>query len=136
MRTELRRQVNLLQMRNTFDPSIKLPVTYNKELTTKRMYDIAYDLSKGIKLDYNATAQSRVDELPGNPKTQANRDTIAAGLASLGRPTQFHQTLNLNWQIPLNKLPFMDFTSTSLRYTANYDWTSNSTAALNPDSKS
>ena len=134
MRTELRRQVNLLQMRNTFDPSIKLPVTYNKELTTKRMYDIAYDLSKGIKLDYNATAQSRVDELPGNPKTQANRDTIAAGLASLGRPTQFHQTLNLNWQIPLNKLPFMDFTSTSLRYTANYDWTSNSTAALNPTS--
>ena len=28
----------------------------------------------------------------------------------------------------------MDFTSTSLRYSANYDWTSNSTAALNPTS--
>ena len=29
----------------------------------------------------------------------------------------------------------MDFTSTSLRYTANYDWTSNSTAALNPQTR-
>ena len=96
MRTELRRQLATMQMRNTFDPSIALPVTYNKALTSKRMYDVAYDLSKGLKLDYNATAQSRVDEMPGDPKTQANRDTIIAGLSSLGRPTQFHQTLNVN----------------------------------------
>jgi hypothetical protein len=58
-----------------------------RRLTSKRMYDVAYDLSKGLKLDYNATAQSRIDELPGDPKTQANRDTIIAGLSSLGRPT-------------------------------------------------
>ena len=64
MRTELRRQLSVMQMRNTFDPNISLPVTYNKALTTKRMYDVAYNLSKGLKLDYNATAQSRVDELP------------------------------------------------------------------------
>jgi cell surface protein SprA len=130
--TELKRNLATLQMRNTFDPNIQLPVTYNKALTSKRMYDVAYDLSKGLRLDYNATAQSRVDELPGNPKTQANRDTIAAGLRNLGRPTQFHQTVNVNWQIPLNKLPYMDFTSTSLRYSANYDWQSNSLSALNP----
>ncbi|NDH91242.1 MAG: cell surface protein SprA, partial [Flavobacteriia bacterium] len=97
-------------------------------------YDIAYDLSRGLKVDYNAQAMSRIDELPGDPKTQANRDTIRAGLSTLGRPTEFHQTLNVNWQMPLNKLPFMDFTSTSLRYSANYDWTTNSTSALNPQS--
>ena len=99
------------------------------------MYDVAYDLSKGLKLDYNATAQSRVDEMPGDPKTQANRDTIIAGLSSLGRPTQFHQTLNVNWQIPVSKLPFMDWTSASVRYSGNYDWQTNSTAALNPKAK-
>jgi len=135
MRTEVRRQLATMQMRNTFDPNIQLPITYNKALVTKRMYDVAYDLAKGLKLDYNATAQSRIDELPGDPKNQANRDTIIAGLSSLGRPTQFHQTLNVNWQTPINKLPFMDFTSASVRYSANYDWTSNSTAALNPKSK-
>jgi len=135
MRTEVRRQLATMQMRNTFDPNIQLPVTYNKALVTKRMYDVAYDLSKGLKVDYNATAQSRVDELPGDPKNQANRDTIIAGLSSLGRPTQFHHTLNVNWQTPINKLPFMNFTSASVRYSANYDWTSNSTAALNPKSK-
>lgn len=135
MRTELRRQLATMQMRNTFDPSIALPVTYNKALTSKRMYDVAYDLSKGLKLDYNATAQSRVDEMPGDPKTQANRDTIIAGLSSLGRPTQFHQTLNVNWQIPVSKLPFMDWTSASVRYSGNYDWQTNSTAALNPKAK-
>ena len=132
MSTELKRQLATLQMRNTFDPNIQLPVTYNKALTSKRMYDLAYDLSKGLRMDYNAIGQSRVDELPGDPKTQANRDTIMAGLSSLGRPTQFHQTLNLNWQIPLNKLPYMNFTSTSLRYSANYDWRTNSLTALNP----
>ena len=47
----------------------------------------------------------------GDPKTQANRDTIIAGLSSLGRPTQFHQTINLNWQVPINLLPLMDWTS-------------------------
>ena len=134
MRTELKRQLSTMQMRNTFDPAIALPLTFNKALTSKRMYDVAYDLSKGLKLDYNATAQTRVDELPGDPKTQANRDTIAAGLSTLGRPTQFHQTLNVNWQIPISKLPFMDFTSASVRYTGNYDWTTNSTTALSPKS--
>ena len=68
LRTELKRQMATMQMRNTFDPTIKLPVTYNKALTTKRMYDIAYDLSRGLKVDYNAQAMSRIDELPGDPK--------------------------------------------------------------------
>ena len=134
VRTEVTRQLATMQMRNTFDPKIALPVTYNKALTTQRMYDIAYDLSTSLKLDYNATAQTRIDELPGDPKTQANRDTIMAGLSSLGRPTQFHQTINLNWQVPINLLPLMDWTSASLRYSGNYDWQTNSTAALNPKS--
>lgn len=133
--TEVKRQVATMQMRNTFDPTIQLPVTYNKSLTTKRMYDLAYDLSKGLKLDYNATAQSRVDELPGDPKTAANRDTIWSGLQNFGRPTQFHQTLNVNWQVPINQLPLMDFVTASVRYSGNYDWQTNSTTALNPTAK-
>ncbi len=130
-RTDFLRSSAAAQQRNTDNPIINLPTTYFKSFTMGRQYDLNFDLSKSLKLDYNAKMDTRIDEVAGPADSQENKDTIKQGLRNLGRPTKFHQNLNVNWQIPVNKLPYLDFVNSSLRYSADYDWTSNSTRGLN-----
>ena len=135
-RTELNRTNADLQMRNTAfpnDPVYSLPRTYNKSFTFNRIYSLGYDLAKSIKIDYNARMNTRIDEADGRADTPENRDTILWGLSNFGRPTQYHQTLRVTWQIPINKFPFLDFVTASLNYTGNYDWSANSTQAQDPN---
>jgi len=134
-RTDVNRTLIYAQQRNTDNPLIELPTTYFKSFTMDRLYDLAFDLTKALKLDYNARMDTRIDEVFGPANTQENRDTIMAGLRNGGRPTRFHQTTNLNWTLPINKLPYLDFVNATIRYTADYDWLSNSTIALDPSSE-
>ncbi len=129
-RTDVDRINMVLQMRNTDNRDFALPVTYNKSFTWNRIYDFGYDLSKSIKIDYSARMETRIDEpADGND----NKELIWNNFKNFGRPTKYHQTTSVNWQIPLNKFPFLDFVTSSLRYTANYDWQTNSLLALDPD---
>ena len=141
----LDRTTNTMQMRNTSQflyPSIDfpdLPVTRNNSFNFNRQYSLLWDLSKSLKLDFNANMRTRIDELidtngVGEPPTfteDEKRAEIWKNLGDFGRPTNYHQTLNLNWQVPIDKLPFMDFVNTQARYTADYDWMTNSTIAIN-----
>lgn len=134
-RTDIDRTIIDAEQRNTDNPLIKLPTTHFKMFTWNRLYDLAFDLTKSLKLDYNARMETRIDEIAGPANSLENRDTIMAGLRNFGRPTRYHQTTNINYQIPINKLPFLDFVTASVRYSADYDWMSNSTIALDPKSE-
>lgn len=141
----LDRTTNTMQMRNTNQflyPGIdfpELPVTRYNSFNFNRQYSLLWDLSKSLKIDFNANMRTRIDELVdtndfGEPPTfteQEKRDEIWNNLADFGRPTNYHQTLNVNWQVPIDKLPFMDFVNMQARYTGDYDWMTNSQVAIN-----
>lgn len=141
----LDRTTNTMQMRNTSQflyPTIdypELPVTISNSFNFNRQYSLLWDLSKSLKLDFNANMRTRIDELIdtngfGEPPTytdQEKKDEIWKNLGNFGRPTNYHQTLNVNWQVPIDKLPFMDFVNLQARYTGDYDWMTNSTIAIN-----
>ncbi|MDZ7848826.1 MAG: cell surface protein SprA [Owenweeksia sp.] len=141
------RTVNTVQMRNTAQflyPTLDfpdLPVTQNNSFNFNRKYSLLWDLTKSLKLDFNANMRTRIDELIDTNEVgvapdftdQEKRDEIWDNLADFGRPINYHQTLNLNWQVPIDKLPYMDFTNVQARYTGDYDWQSNSQVALNRD---
>jgi cell surface protein SprA len=132
-RTEFLRTNAEAQQRNTDNPQIKLPTTYFKSFTNSRQYDLAFDITKSLKLDFNARMDARIDELNGPADTDSNRAVIRENLRNLGRPTRYHQTVNINWQIPINKLPFLDFINLTTRYSGDYDWLTNSLRALDPE---
>ncbi len=127
----LNRFYNEVQMRNTDNPTIDLPTTYNKSFTFNRQYSLLYDITRSLKLDFNARMNTRIDELEGPASTDSNLTVIKKNLKDFGRPTQYHQAVNINWQVPVNKLPYLDFANVSARYTGDYDWTSNSLQVLN-----
>ena len=133
-RTDLTRNYKEAKMRNiTTDhlsnAGIEIPATYQKNFTWNRQYDLKYDLSKSLKLDFSATNQARIDEpdgmvdRKGDPALyQAWKDSVWQNLRSFGRTTNYHQMMNLNWNIPINRFPFLDWTSLTARYNSTYDW--------------
>lgn len=135
----LDRSMHELQMRNTAYPGLyELDPTYNNSFNFNRQYNLLYDLSKSLKLDFSANMRTRVDELIDNDSIsysdQQKKQEIWNNLSDLGRPTNYHQTLNLSWQVPISKLPYMDWINMQASYNGDYDWQTNSLIAANASS--
>jgi cell surface protein SprA len=119
-----------MQMRNTdailndIPPELlgNVEATFNKNFNLNRQYSLLFDLSQSLRFDYTARMNARVDELLGPPGTDSNRREIENNLRDFGRPMNYHQTVTLNWQVPINKLPFMDFANLTATYNGDYDW--------------
>ena len=128
-RTDLDRNYNETKLRNLNNANMLILPTYNKFFNWNRMYDIKYDLTRTLKLDFAVNSKANIDEPAGrldknDPLYQEKMDTIWKNVWDFGRVTSYHQTFGLNYQVPLNKLPIFNFISLNTRYKANYDWTS------------
>ena len=129
-RMDANRMYNEMQMRNTDSPLFQLDTTHNKTFTLNRQYDIGYDLTKALRIDFQARMNTWIDELPGSSRDSEVRESIRQSLREFGRPVRYNQTLSVNWEAPIKKLPYLDFVSTvNVRYTGDFDWQANSLIA-------
>jgi cell surface protein SprA len=101
-------------MRNKSTGLIILEPNYVKTFNWNRLYDIRFDLTRSLRLEYNATANARIDEPQGrinrgDEDYQWKRDSIWQNVSNLGRTTFYNHRFNLNYNIPINKLPLLDW---------------------------
>lgn len=109
--------------RNTADyQTINLPM-YDKTFTFTRKYDLRYNFSNGLRLTYSATSLSLINEPNGLIDSAYKRQIIWHNILSGGVPSNFVQNTALDYDIPISKLPFLDWTTLHANYTANYQWT-------------
>ena len=128
-RTDFNRSYLEKKMRNTSDVSIDLPEMYSKLFTMSRIYNVKYDLTRSVKLNFSARSQSIVDEPYGRIDTKEKRDSVFSNIFSLGRPTEYHHNFDIRYNLPISKIPIFSWINTSLNYDAGYDWRSSSLAA-------
>ncbi|WP_240676168.1 T9SS outer membrane translocon Sov/SprA [Botryobacter ruber] len=107
--------------------------TFQKYFFFNRVYDMRWDISKNLALDYTATNRSVVDEpdyrINKNiDSLQYKNEVIWDNLKSGGRNTNFNQTIALNYKLPLDKFPLTDWLGAETRYATTYTWTAGSTA--------
>lgn len=107
------------------DPENILPLstTYNKNFLITRTYGLGWNLTKSLQMDIDATNLSVVDE-PAGRINGLKRDTLWDNLKKLGRTTNYNHTLNFNYNVPLNKIPGLDFATLAARYSTNFTWQS------------
>jgi cell surface protein SprA len=86
-----------------------------------RIYGLSWDLTKSLKLDFNATNLSVVDE-PEGRITGLKRDTLWNNLQRLGRNTNYNHTIGFSYTVPLNKIPGLDFITILTRYQTQFNW--------------
>ena len=124
MRAETERRYGITVNRNNDNPNTVIPALYDKLFTMNRYYEFRYDLTKGLKLDYNSTAMARIDEPLGriDESTPTKQDSMWNNFWKGGRLTQFDQVARVNYTFPINKIPLLNWTNLTYNYTANTQW--------------
>ena len=56
-------------------------------------------------------------------KYEAWRDTIQRSLARFGSPYAYQQVFTASWNVPFNRIPYLDPITANASYNANYNWT-------------
>ncbi len=127
-RTDVDRNYNETRTRNIIDGYIDtLPATFTKTFDLIRSYDFKYDLTKSLAIDFSATNRGTIDEKPGSmDKDSADyeekRDTIIKQFKNFGRTTDYRHVINATYNIPINKIPILNFVTATAKYTGNYNW--------------
>jgi len=120
--TDVDRDFATAKNRNTTGGDLLIIPTFNKRFTMGRNYELKYDITKALKLDYTATNNARILEPQGEIDTGEKKDTLRDNFFKGGKTTQFQQQIGVNYTIPINKIPLLDFTSASVRYGGTYGW--------------
>jgi len=137
-RTDLARYYNELKTRNINNPGLLISPTFRKDFEWTRMFDIKYDLTRNLKIDFTSTNIARIDEPEGaadRKRYQSDyenwRDSVMTNLKQLGRTTSYNHYYNVTYNIPVNKLPLLSWITANARLGGDYSWLA---GALYPDS--
>ncbi len=114
------------------DPNNAIPIntTFNKNFLVSRVYGIAWDLTKSLSLDFDATNYSIIDEPDGRIEG-LKRDTLWSNLKSLGRNTDYNHTLNVRYNWPIGKIPGFDWVTLATTYGTAFTWQTEALSTLN-----
>ncbi len=128
-RWELGRQYNERQTRNITNPNYKIPVSVSKDFDWNRFFDLRYNLTKSLKIGFRTSTNARIDEPEGavNKRLYRDeyyewRDSVMKNIMSFGRVTNYQHNIDVNYNVPINKLPYLDFTTATLQYRGMYQW--------------
>ncbi|MDQ2656163.1 MAG: cell surface protein SprA, partial [Bacteroidota bacterium] len=98
------------------------PANYLKYFTFNRQYNMRWNISRGLSVEYSARANAIIDEPEGDINTQVKRDSVINNLKNLGRMKDFDQTVTVNYTLPLDKFPVTDWLNAEYRYQGGYNW--------------
>ncbi|MBW7952294.1 MAG: cell surface protein SprA, partial [Chitinophagaceae bacterium] len=100
----------------------RVDTTYDKYFTFDRFYNLRWDLSRSLNLDFSATNNARVDEPAGAIDTKEKRDSIRNNFWNGGRATLYNQRAAISYTLPLAKFPFADWITSRYSYATTYNW--------------
>jgi cell surface protein SprA len=80
-------------------------------------YTVGFDLTKSLQFNFNATNSYIYDTFDANDDIQ-----IFDEFFNTGRANHYHQKLNGTYQLPINKIPFLNWIKADYAYTADFDW--------------
>jgi cell surface protein SprA len=129
IRGDISRYYNEVKTRNINNPYLKVTPSFRKDFGMTRMFDIKYDLTRQLKVDFTSTNLSRIDEPYGGvdkkrypDEYEIWKDSVWANIRSGGRTTNYNHFINVNYNIPINKLPLLSWLNANARYGADYTW--------------
>lgn len=129
-RTDVMRSYNERQIRNN-NPGIlaDMPPFFNKNFTWNRIYNFKWDLSRNLKFDFNANHQALIDEPQGIVNKEVDkdgyqlwRDSVLTNIRKFGTPLNYQHASNLTYNLPINKVPALDWINSDIRYSSTYSW--------------
>ena len=108
----------------------RVDTTYDKYFTFDRFYNLRWDLSRSLNIDFTATNNARVDEPFGLLDTKPKKDTVKRNFWDGGRNTLYTQKATASYTFPLSKFPLTDWITARYSYSTTYNWIGASRVAI------
>ena len=134
IRGELDRSFNKIVYRNSSETLSPSQPNIQKYFLFNRFYNLHWNLTKSLTLDYNAKVNAIIDEpdvdVTGGYSVKEKRyiseeeykDSVITNLKKFGRKKLYEQTVTANYTVPFDKLPATDWVGMEYRYNVGYFW--------------
>ncbi|MFM1793694.1 MAG: cell surface protein SprA [Bacteroidota bacterium] len=131
VRMDTRRQFGAFRPRNVGGGPYKIPETYDKYFVIDRNYNMRWDLTRSLNIDFKAINNSRVDEPFGRIDNKEKRDSLMKNFLKGGRNTIYNQSADITYNFPTSNFPFLNWTTFNIAYRSTYNWVGASRLAIN-----
>lgn len=125
--TDIVRQFNRQKFREVElgGDNIGIEELYRRNYTVDFQYAINYNLTDNLSFNFNASNNNIVRNYFINDQINGSQDPsldVWDGFFDFGDPNIQNQRLQLNYEIPLNKIPTFSFLRATYSYTGDFQW--------------
>lgn len=122
--SSINRQFNSQMFRSLelSENDIEIPTLYQRNFLFDWEYGLNYNLTKSLNFSFNASNNRIVRNYITEEGSTDNTIDIWDGFFNTGEPNFHYQTLQVNYQLPLNKLPVFEFVKAKYSYTGDFQW--------------
>ncbi len=123
------RSFNQQRFRDVLEPGVdalQLPLLQQRNYLFNWQYALNYSITKSMRVNLTASNNNIVRNyfnLDRDPDSGIDPSLdLWDGFFDIGEPNRHAQQLQLNYELPLSKIPFLDFINAQYTYTSNFDW--------------
>ena len=106
-----------------------LPLIFNSQFLWNRDFSLRWDFTKNLHFNFQSATHAEIEE-PYTPvnkdlfpdRYSAWKDSVWRSIKNLGTPLDYQQQATASYQLPLNKLPYLEWINTDATYNARYTW--------------
>lgn len=129
-RTEIDRNYNELEFRNVEailngDMNNNFDAIRNRNFFFGWQYGLGFNFTKSLKLEINSATRTLNDNLDVN---SMDSKSIFGNVFRAGRPVLYNHRAQLNYKLPFQYLPYLDFIDAEVGYGFTYNWAARSTS--------
>jgi cell surface protein SprA len=137
-RTEIDRNYNELEFRNiesilSGNGGADFAAIRNRNFYFGWQYGLGFNFTKSLKLEINSVTRTLNDNIDVNTM---DNTAIFGNVLRAGRPVLYNHRVQLNYKLPFQYLPYLDFIDAEVGYGFTYNWNARSTVLssfVNPD---
>ncbi|MEH6407688.1 MAG: cell surface protein SprA, partial [Leeuwenhoekiella sp.] len=102
---------------------LAIPEFSQRNYLFDRQFSINYPLTESFRINFDQS-QNRIirNYLQDDDSLEPDAGGIYEGFFDVGTPNRHYQTLQANYDLPINKIPYLEFIDATYSYTADFQW--------------
>ncbi|WPZ00127.1 cell surface protein SprA [Christiangramia sp. OXR-203] len=104
------------------DSDIGIPTLYQRNFLFDWQYGINYNLTRSLSFAFNASNNRIIRNYIDDEGFADDSIGVWDDFFNIGEPNQHFQTLQVNYDLPFEKIPVLKFVNATYSYTGDFQW--------------
>lgn len=126
--SDMYRVHNKRKYRNKSIGEIPMETFYMKKWDWNRDYNINHSITQSLNFNFQSRANAYINE-PAvepekeNPDYRSHKKIIWNEIRNFGTLRRYDQSLTINYDLPINKIPILNWITSNFKYMGTFNWT-------------